>query len=71
MSMDFIVCNDGIWVEQFEACDDGNSMDGDGCNSRCEIENDYECLLLDKQPSGASLCRFTKELSIVFDGLQK
>ena len=24
-------------------CDDGNLIDGDGCNSMCEIESNYFC----------------------------
>lgn len=30
-------CGNGI-VEEGEECDDGNNIDGDGCNSNCEIE---------------------------------
>ena len=37
------VCGDGFVqspnsLDQFEACDDGNSIDGDGCSSLCELE---------------------------------
>ena len=31
-------CGDGV-KHPGEACDDGNVVDCDGCNSRCEIEN--------------------------------
>ena len=32
------ICGDGaLWVG-VEACDDGNSVDGDGCNAKCEGE---------------------------------
>ena len=31
------LCGDGI-VDPGEACDDGNTTDGDGCSSACEIE---------------------------------
>jgi cysteine-rich repeat protein len=34
-----------------EACDDGNSMNGDGCSSTCTIESGYQC---SGQPS---MCR--------------
>jgi cysteine-rich repeat protein len=30
-------CGDGV-AEGFEACDDGNNIDGDGCSATCEIE---------------------------------
>lgn len=36
------VCGDGVvWREQDarEMCDDGNTINGDGCNSRCQIED--------------------------------
>jgi fibro-slime domain-containing protein len=28
-----------------EACDDGNTQDGDGCSSACEVEDGFECVL--------------------------
>ena len=29
----------------YEACDDGNTVDGDGCSADCKtIEYEYECL---------------------------
>jgi len=33
-----VECGDGIIVEGIEACDDGNVLNGDGCNSLCQIE---------------------------------
>ena len=32
------VCGDGIVVVDAENCDDGNTFDGDGCDSQCQIE---------------------------------
>lgn len=32
------VCGDGILDPEVEMCDDGNTLDGDGCSSLCEIE---------------------------------
>jgi cysteine-rich repeat protein len=32
-----------VYPDGFEACDDGDTMDGDGCNSHCEIEEGYTC----------------------------
>ncbi|CAD8134052.1 unnamed protein product [Paramecium pentaurelia] len=37
------VCGNGLLVEQFEQCDDGNIDDDDGCNSKCQIEKDWIC----------------------------
>jgi cysteine-rich repeat protein len=35
-------CGDGILVGS-EQCDDGNNVDGDGCNSDCTIGNNNGC----------------------------
>ena len=35
-------CGDGI-KDQLEECDDGNSVNGDGCSSTCKIEVGYTC----------------------------
>lgn len=35
-------------------CDDGNLLNGDGCNSECEIEDGFEC---HKQAGGPDVCR--------------
>lgn len=34
-------CGDGLRIN--EACDDGNTLDGDGCSSTCEVEDGYLC----------------------------
>lgn len=40
------VCQDGIVAPTGEECDDGNSVEGDGCSSICENENsNFELLL--------------------------
>jgi cysteine-rich repeat protein len=35
-------CGDGI-VDPGEQCDDGNTLDGDGCSSTCETEGGFVC----------------------------
>ncbi|CAD8062677.1 unnamed protein product [Paramecium primaurelia] len=35
-------CGDAIIVEG-ELCDDGNNLDGDGCDSKCQVEKYYTC----------------------------
>lgn len=37
------VCGDGL-VEGAEACDDGNTVDGDGCTSACAIADGFRCI---------------------------
>ncbi len=36
------VCGNGE-LEPGESCDDGNSMDGDGCSSSCAVEEGFDC----------------------------
>ncbi len=36
------VCGDSVWNEG-EACDDGNTDNGDGCSSTCMVEYGYVC----------------------------
>ena len=36
------VCGDGV-RESFEACDDGNGNNGDGCSQFCQVEPGYNC----------------------------
>ena len=44
------VCGDG--VQYTLQCDDGNTLDGDGCSSQCTIEKGWNC----SAPTGASTC---------------
>ena len=40
----FDVCGDGYLQNTSSlACDDGNTVDGDGCSSTCQIEEGYKC----------------------------
>lgn len=47
------VCGDGINLGMRE-CDDGNTIDGDGCSSICTVEKGFECV---RQVDGADICR--------------
>ena len=39
------VCGDGLIVNPSDAvCDDGNTIDGDGCSSTCKTEIHYRCV---------------------------
>jgi cysteine-rich repeat protein len=31
------ICGDGIIIFPYEGCDDGNTADGDGCSSQCQV----------------------------------
>lgn len=35
-------CGDGLDFGKYQ-CDDGNTIDGDGCSSLCAIETGYTC----------------------------
>lgn len=56
------LCGDGMWLDTTipevtvgfaEGCDDGNLVNGDGCDSSCEVEDDCECIGM---PPGISTC---------------
>jgi len=40
-------CGDGL-IEPPEQCDDGNTVNGDGCSSNCQVEPMWHC---DDEPS--------------------
>jgi len=42
------VCGDG--KRTYEACDDGNTMDGDGCSHDCKVEAGYGCFDMGDAP---------------------
>ncbi|KAL4476977.1 hypothetical protein ABPG72_011674 [Tetrahymena utriculariae] len=48
------VCGDGYFQPSTEKCDDGNTKDGDGCSSTCQIDTNYACILKNNQ--GPSIC---------------
>ena len=59
-----VVCGDGIVGEPVvsqnilgEECDDGNKIDGDGCDSTCAIETNWYCLVGNTTSLGGSKCR--------------
>jgi len=37
-------------------CDDGNHVNGDGCDSNCNIETDWACIDRDKGKRNADYC---------------
>jgi cysteine-rich repeat protein len=38
------VCGDGVLLSTSSmACDDGNTVNGDGCSSVCQVEEQYRC----------------------------
>jgi cysteine-rich repeat protein len=49
------LCGNGD-VEADETCDDGNTVDGDGCSSACETEPDVEVVCGDGSMDGAEGC---------------
>jgi cysteine-rich repeat protein len=53
-------CGDGfvMWSEG-EECDDGNTIDGDGCSGECKIETDYTCMPSRADREGPSICKIT------------
>lgn len=47
------ICGNGV-LGSGEGCDDGNSVNGDGCSSSCVVEAGYTCT--NSSPSTASTC---------------
>lgn len=38
------ICGDGFrFSDEGNICDDGNNINGDGCNSNCEVEEGWTC----------------------------
>ena len=42
------ICGDGVNIG-IKECDDGNMLDGDGCNSQCIVESGWSCHIEDAQ----------------------
>lgn len=47
------LCGDGKHTSN-EACDDGNTEAGDGCDANCSIEQGWKCESVDKAPDNCS-----------------
>ncbi|CAD8088636.1 unnamed protein product [Paramecium primaurelia] len=48
-------CGNGILINKYEECDDGNNYGGDGCSAYCHIEDSYTCI---NQEGSLSLCTY-------------
>ncbi|CAD8125624.1 unnamed protein product [Paramecium sonneborni] len=51
-------CGDAFNLKLFEQCDDGNIENGDGCNSKCQIEKDWICI---NNLNTFSVCTYEKQ----------
>lgn len=40
-----VLCGDGVLVSP-EICDDGNKLNGDGCDQTCLVETGFNCTTL-------------------------
>ena len=50
------ICGDGLIVDN-EACDDGNTVSGDGCSEDClTIEPNFECYFDEESESDQLIC---------------
>ncbi|MDH3623753.1 MAG: C25 family cysteine peptidase [Myxococcales bacterium] len=56
------ICGNGA-VAMPELCDDGNTMDGDGCSSSCTVESSYECFLPDDLGT-PSVCQISADVVV-------
>jgi cysteine-rich repeat protein len=56
-------CGDALKVPT-EGCDDGNLINGDGCNDLCKVETNFKC---EENNNSKSQCIFTQDINIIFD----
>jgi cysteine-rich repeat protein len=49
------ICGDGLNFGILE-CDDGNTIDGDGCSSHCKLELNWDCF--GGSPTSADNCTY-------------
>ncbi|MGB5267623.1 MAG: C25 family cysteine peptidase, partial [Polyangiales bacterium] len=56
------ICGNGA-VAMPEACDDGNTANGDGCSSSCTVELSYECFLPDDAGT-PSVCQLSADVVV-------
>ena len=56
------ICGNGA-VAMPEACDDGNTANGDGCSSLCTVEASYECFLPDDAGT-PSVCQISAHVVV-------
>ena len=61
------ICGDGVILFSQDplACDDGNTMDGDGCSSTCFVESGYRC-----GTSSPSNCVYYPEMTLSVSSIQ-
>lgn len=52
-----VVCGNGL-IQTGEQCDDGNTIDGDGCSSTCQVEDGFVCT------GEPSLCEMNEDSSL-------
>ena len=48
-----LICGDGLTMLTHEPCDDGNTVNGDGCDEKCQIEDNVKCVVA---VTGKSIC---------------
>lgn len=56
------ICGDGKNMGKHE-CDDGNTRNGDGCNSKCKVEAYYECS--GGTPYNPDICIYRKPADVI------
>jgi cysteine-rich repeat protein len=58
------ICGDN-YVLPVEGCDDGNTVDGDGCSSTCTVETDWACTGTYAQ---GSTCKIVNVTQLTYTG---
>lgn len=60
----------GLHITTDFNCEDGNTLDGDGCSAQCKVEKGYNCKTPD-ETKGAGICKLKTKLELKIDPKSK
>ena len=64
------ICGDGLLMNtSSSACDDGNTMNGDGCSSTCSVEVKYKCE--NGSDSSSSVCFYCGMINLTLSNTKR
>lgn len=59
-------CGDGSFYAATQFCNDANLINGDGCNSNCQIQTNYSCV---NTVGSISDCRISVSVNLTYVGV--
>lgn len=60
-------CGDN-YVLKVESCDDGNSVEGDGCSTSCTVDQDWLCI---GRYAQGSTCKINTTIQLTYMGAER